>query len=114
MSMWYKTIEEYSDRRLNRLPALPGLASLLQPVTEDDYCAGLWKNDLRRVLWCYQPSRGDPPKVMEMCTTNFEELSSKLDTVYFTDHLKAFMELGQSRGNARTGRARKLSSIRWQ
>ncbi|RDW63573.1 hypothetical protein BP6252_11118 [Coleophoma cylindrospora] len=60
--MWHKTVQEYSKRRLtkhgDRLPALSGLAELVQEITGDSYCAGLWKNDLiRGLLWHYGAHR---------------------------------------------------------
>lgn len=92
-SMWYTTVEEYSDRRMtnitDRLPALSGLAALFQQVTGDEYCAGLWKSGLLRgLLWYYRPTRSERSTTIEMFGMDFEELASKFDTVYYNDHLQ--------------------------
>lgn len=53
---WRTIVEEYSSRELTRvsdtLPALSGLAHLVQPAVGSQYAAGLWVNDfLRGLLW---------------------------------------------------------------
>ncbi|OCL09971.1 HET-domain-containing protein [Glonium stellatum] len=55
--LWYGIIEEYSTRSLtkatDRLPAVSGLAAEINKRLEDDqYIAGLWREDLKRgLLW---------------------------------------------------------------
>lgn len=53
---WYAMIEQYTRRQLtyktDTLPALSGLAQLVQALVKGEYCAGLWKADLSRgLLW---------------------------------------------------------------
>lgn len=54
-SVWRKIVEEYSTRAFtrwsDRLPALSGLASELEPSLNSDYMAGIWSNDLHGLLW---------------------------------------------------------------
>ncbi|KAE8441561.1 hypothetical protein EG329_004680 [Mollisiaceae sp. DMI_Dod_QoI] len=49
-SAWYSTLENYSKRKLtkdtDRLMAIAGLAKDVQGFITDNYCAGLWENDL--------------------------------------------------------------------
>lgn len=60
---WYGIVEEYSTRSLtkatDRLPALSGLAAEINKKLEDDqYIAGLWREDLERgLLWSCPDSR---------------------------------------------------------
>ena len=53
--LWYGIVKEYSTRSLtkatDRLPALSGLAAKINKKLEDDqYIAGLWREDLERGL----------------------------------------------------------------
>ncbi|KIX95530.1 uncharacterized protein Z520_08650 [Fonsecaea multimorphosa CBS 102226] len=55
-NVWLSLIEEYTSRNLTRdqdkLPALSGVASLVGGLTEDEYLAGLWRNDvLQNLSW---------------------------------------------------------------
>lgn len=54
-SVWRTIVEEYSTRAFtrwsDRLPALSGLASELEPNLNSDYMAGIWSNDLHGLLW---------------------------------------------------------------
>lgn len=55
-SRWYEIITDFTGRNLtvgsDTLPALSGIASAFQTLLKDQYCAGLWKNDLiRGLLW---------------------------------------------------------------
>ncbi|KAM5363445.1 hypothetical protein ACJZ2D_012012 [Fusarium nematophilum] len=47
---WYEMVEQYSNKDLtwsdDRLPAIWALAQNFQKRTGDEYCSGLWKNDL--------------------------------------------------------------------
>lgn len=60
--MWYKIVELYSRRQLtqnsDRLPALAGLATYFKQHLGDDYCAGLWKEDLIYGLTWVQATSG--------------------------------------------------------
>ncbi|KAH9213301.1 heterokaryon incompatibility protein-domain-containing protein, partial [Leptodontidium sp. 2 PMI_412] len=54
---WRHIITIYTQRCLtfdrDILPALSGLASLIQPLVLDAYLAGLWREDFhRQLLWC--------------------------------------------------------------
>lgn len=55
-SRWFAIVTDYTGRNLNIqsdiLPALSGLASTFEKLLRDDYCAGLWKNDIvRGMCW---------------------------------------------------------------
>ena len=58
---WFDIVQEYTSRDLtvdtDVLPALSGLAAAFQVLLADQYCAGLWKNDMiRSLIW----GRGKP------------------------------------------------------
>ncbi|KAF2853736.1 HET-domain-containing protein [Plenodomus tracheiphilus IPT5] len=53
---WTEAVEQYSKCKLtdasDLFPVLSGLARYFQTVLQDDYCAGIWRNDmLRGLLW---------------------------------------------------------------
>ena len=55
-SRWFAIVKDYTGRNLtvqsDILPALSGLASAFQNLLHDEYCAGLWKNDIiRGMCW---------------------------------------------------------------
>ena len=54
MAVWRKLISDYSKKELtfetDILPALSGLASLVQAATGDQYLAGIWRRDLPAAL----------------------------------------------------------------
>lgn len=57
LDLWQHTIECYSRRELSvaadRLPALGGLARIINERLESEYIAGVWATDLvRGLLWC--------------------------------------------------------------
>jgi hypothetical protein len=59
---WLKTVENYSQRSLTRvsdkLPAISGVADIIQRITGSDYIAGLWLNDIYLgLLWRRAPGR---------------------------------------------------------
>ncbi|KAH7242735.1 heterokaryon incompatibility protein-domain-containing protein [Fusarium tricinctum] len=59
---WLKTVENYSQRSLTRisdkLPAISGVADIIQRITGSDYLAGLWLNDIYLgLLWRRAPGR---------------------------------------------------------
>ena len=64
-SEWYQIVWQYSERGLtypkDRLPALSGLAQkLTEYLGDDQYLAGLWKNDLHRgLMWTPMWKFGD-------------------------------------------------------
>jgi hypothetical protein len=63
---WADIVSTYSTLLLtieqDRLPALSGVASDFQKATDDQYLAGLWKDDLPRALtWCIQSEKFQPP-----------------------------------------------------
>ncbi|KAF9893504.1 hypothetical protein FE257_010816 [Aspergillus nanangensis] len=47
---WYQLIGEYTQRQLtvttDRLPAISGIASVVQEITKSEYIAGLWSDNL--------------------------------------------------------------------
>ena len=62
-SRWYAVVVDYTGRSLtvqtDILPALSGLAAAFQKLLRDEYCAGLWRNNIIRGL-CWV--RIGPPK----------------------------------------------------
>ncbi|KIL84602.1 hypothetical protein FAVG1_12128 [Fusarium avenaceum] len=59
---WLKTVENYSQRSLthtsDKLPAISGVAEIIQRITGSDYLAGLWLNDIYLgLLWRRAPGR---------------------------------------------------------
>jgi hypothetical protein len=52
---WYHIVNEYSTTHLtyqrDKLPALSGIASTIQPKLQDWYIAGLWEKDLHQGLY---------------------------------------------------------------
>jgi len=60
LQQWYNVVEEHSRWALinkdDKLPAISGLASLVQKVTGYKYLSGLWEEDIRRCLvWQRSP-----------------------------------------------------------
>lgn len=59
-SRWFAIVEDYTGRDLTMqsdiLPALSGLAHAFQNLLRDEYCAGLWKNDIIRGM-CWTRNR---------------------------------------------------------
>ncbi|MCJ1394681.1 hypothetical protein MMC18_007561 [Xylographa bjoerkii] len=59
---WFDIVKEYTLRELtvstDVLPALSGLAAAFEILLADQYCAGLWKNDMiRGLMWNRQKPR---------------------------------------------------------
>ncbi|EFQ36147.1 heterokaryon incompatibility protein [Colletotrichum graminicola M1.001] len=58
---WQAVVSEFSTRKLSyeldKLPALSGLASVVQKKTGSSYVAGLWKDNFVRDLNWYSPAR---------------------------------------------------------
>jgi hypothetical protein len=59
-SRWFEIVKELSRREFtvqsDVLPALSGLAAAFQNLLDDQYCAGLWKDDMiRGLLWRSHP-----------------------------------------------------------
>ncbi|KAL9616842.1 MAG: hypothetical protein Q9160_008332 [Pyrenula sp. 1 TL-2023] len=64
-STWYSLVAEYSRRGLSetvdKLPAISGLAKLIQEASNSDYLAGLWSDDLiHGLLWTSLKRLGTP------------------------------------------------------
>lgn len=61
---WSRIVTGFSDTELtcqtDRLPAISGLAKLYQDVFQDEYLAGLWKNDLCTGLFWQREFSGRP------------------------------------------------------
>ncbi|KAM6519216.1 hypothetical protein FALCPG4_012863 [Fusarium falciforme] len=62
---WFRIVTGFSGtrltRRTDRLPAISGLAKLYQDVLQDEYLAGLWRNDLYKGLF-WQSEFSDRPR----------------------------------------------------
>ena len=58
-TQWGKMVEEFTSRKLSyasdRLPAISGLAGLIQADSDDEYVCGLWRRTLaRELLWAVE------------------------------------------------------------
>jgi hypothetical protein len=55
MTTWSRLVAQYSRRALtesnDRLPAIAGIAIAMQKISKYTYIAGIWKEDLRGLLW---------------------------------------------------------------
>lgn len=63
-SRWFGITKEFTTRSLtvktDTLPALSGLAAAFHGLLGDQYCAGLWRNDIvRGLLWSRRAKRDD-------------------------------------------------------
>lgn len=92
-AMWYLTTAEYSDRRLtklsDRLPAFSGLARLFHQITGDEYCAGLWRNDIcRGLLWQYRAVRSERNETLDLFSISFDELAAGASERIVNDRVK--------------------------
>ena len=60
---WYRLVTNYSSRAItyssDKLPAISGLASLIQSKIGATYLHGIWKEDVRSLLWFRDYSRPD-------------------------------------------------------
>jgi hypothetical protein len=60
---WYRLVTNYSTRAItyssDKLPAISGLASLIQSKIGATYLHGIWKEDVRSLLWFRDYSRPD-------------------------------------------------------
>lgn len=54
-SRWFAIVKDFTGRNLtvqsDVLPALSGVAAAFQNLLRDEYCAGLWRNDISRSFW---------------------------------------------------------------
>jgi hypothetical protein len=92
-SMWYITLKEFSIRRItkisDRMPAISGLAALVSDITDDEYCAGLWRTDLLRgLLWQYSALRQDRSKFEEDIAASFEVVAARVEKMYLEENVK--------------------------
>jgi len=71
---------EYSRRVLtkkeNKLPAISGLASLVQKSTEYKYLAGLWEEEIRRCLIWQRLPRDDDLAILAVPPSKLQTPSS--------------------------------------
>ncbi|PKS05934.1 hypothetical protein jhhlp_007767 [Lomentospora prolificans] len=79
--VFYDYAADYNARQLtfesDRLPALSGLAKLIQDQTGDKYLAGLWEKDLHHgLLWYANPSQS----TLRECVENFGDPTSCIPT----------------------------------
>ena len=62
---WMTILDSFTDRNLtfdtDRLPALAGVATAMQPYTADDYICGLWRQEFRTGLLWEVRHRSIPP-----------------------------------------------------
>jgi hypothetical protein len=67
-SQWHRLVYDYTRRNLtyisDRLPAMSGVASIIQTTISSDYLAGLWRNNLEfDLLWFCDPKQPLPRSV---------------------------------------------------
>ena len=67
-NLWYTIVTRYSQRNLSyvadKLPAIAGLAKRVELALHDNYCAGLWRNDLLiGLLWYSLDDKAGPSPV---------------------------------------------------
>jgi len=88
---WTGLVQTYSETNLtnatDRLPALSGLASEFQRVTEARYLAGIWREDMPRALAWYVPffnAVGVPPliSVSDYIAPSWSWASAKLGVLF--------------------------------
>jgi hypothetical protein len=65
---WHRLIHDYTGLNLtyisDRLPAMSGVASIVQNAVSSDYLAGLWRNNLHfGLLWFCDPTKPLPRSV---------------------------------------------------
>lgn len=62
---WLTILDSFTERNLtfdtDRLPALAGVATAMQPYTADDYICGLWRQEFRTGLLWEVSHRQSPP-----------------------------------------------------
>jgi hypothetical protein len=98
---WRTIVEEYSSRELTRasdkLPALSGLAHMVQAAIGSEYAAGLWFNDfLRGLLWRRaRPSSAALNRVQSRATAG-GEVSHSLLLRRFSNYLSDFIAASTS------------------
>jgi hypothetical protein len=98
---WRTIVEEYSSRELTRasdkLPALSGLAHMVQAAIGSEYAAGLWFNDfLRGLLWRRaRPSSAALNRVQSRASAG-GEVSHSLLLRRFSNYLSDFIAASTS------------------
>lgn len=65
MIAWYRLVTQYSRKEMTRssdkLPAISGIASAIHAATRYTYLPGIWREDLKGLLWFSDESQ-DPPE----------------------------------------------------
>jgi hypothetical protein len=55
-ALWYRIVKRYTQRSLTRssdkLPAISGVAAMVEKLTGSRYFAGIWEQDLHGLAWC--------------------------------------------------------------
>lgn len=72
--IWLEFGQLYSGRILtfpqDALPAISGAAKLFADKLSDDYLAGIWRSDIRGLLWCYEHLSGTPWQTLNRVLSN--------------------------------------------
>jgi hypothetical protein len=80
MTRWFIVVMGYSRRALtnnkDKLPAISGLASLVQKATGYKYLAGLWEEEIRRSLIWQRSGRDDDLGILAVPQSKLQALSS--------------------------------------
>ncbi|KAE8139851.1 hypothetical protein BDV38DRAFT_269621 [Aspergillus pseudotamarii] len=87
--VWYEILQEYTRRDLTSkddpLPAIAAIAESFQTQLDEQYCAGLWRNDLLfGLLWnihCSSGGSGPPGKMLRRALLRFLSYQDKHPTL---------------------------------
>jgi hypothetical protein len=101
MTTWYRLVTQYSRRALtnpkDQLPAIAGIAAAIQKLSQYTYLAGLWKEDLRGLLWSREfkkPVRSSP----YLAPSWSWAASSSPISMRFGDEEQPIIKIGSRRG----------------
>ncbi|KAI1346837.1 heterokaryon incompatibility protein-domain-containing protein [Xylaria sp. FL0043] len=78
--VWLNFSEQYSGRlltyRQDALPAISGAAKVFAAKLSDDYLAGIWRSDLRGLMWNYPSIPMTPPRSLSQLLNDLSSPSN--------------------------------------
>lgn len=78
--IWLEFAERYTGRLLtypqDALPAISGAAKLFAEKLGDEYLAGIWRSDLRGILWSYPNIPMTPPRDLDQVLSCLNSLGN--------------------------------------
>ncbi|KAF7901614.1 uncharacterized protein EAF01_006913 [Botrytis porri] len=87
-------VETYSRRSLtyqtDKLPAISGIAKLLHKMTQDDYCAGLWRSQLPEALLWSSGNANREDTESEKCVPSWSWASTRSSGITYDYKDKKF------------------------